>query len=169
MNSKRLRAAYHEAGHAVIGVKYGLRFKHASIAPQSDSLGRVLFERFGSRFRPDIMITLRGAEIIEAHAVCSYAGAAAAGLLSGKDFDWTGADEDRSSAQNLLSYVEEESDALGAYLALMRYRARNMVRARKTAVSKVANKLIEKETLTFSEIRDLLQPPWMPQWSPRKG
>jgi hypothetical protein len=83
------------------------------------------------------------------------AGGAAAGLLSGKDFDWTGAQQDRQQAADLSectharSWSEDTPAAYGRYLEL---RARDIVGRHRYAVEAFAKVLFEKRRLGFRAV-----------------
>ena len=47
----------HEAGHVVMAILRGRRFRFVSIEPEDGNLGLVLFEKFTGRFQPDEGIT----------------------------------------------------------------------------------------------------------------
>jgi hypothetical protein len=46
--------AYHEAGHAVVALLLGLKFRHVTIEPDSDSLGHLKCDRHPKWFNPKI-------------------------------------------------------------------------------------------------------------------
>ena len=162
----REHTAYHEAGHAVAAVVLHRPFRYATIRPEEDSLGHVMFQAFSEKFSPDISVGLRDADFIERCSTCSYAGAAGAGLLSGQDFDWAGAGADRQHALNMVSYVDGEPDALGAHLELLTYRARNLIRSHSAAVERVAEKLLREETIKAKTVKALIWPD-LPPLDPR--
>jgi hypothetical protein len=152
--------AYHEAGHAVAGVSCRRTFRHATIIPEADSLGHVLFRKFNDRFHPDYNpITPKQREIIEDTALCMCAGAAGAGLLTRADFDWVGSDRDQQDAMNLLSYLDAEPDALGAHIGLVNLRARNVIRHYAKPVKIVAALLLKQRRVGYAEVRDIVYPP----------
>ena len=150
--------AYHEAGHAVASVVLRLPFRYVTVRSNADSLGHLLHRSFSKRFNPDYDVRPHDVDFIERFAVCCYAGAAAVGIVTGKEFDWTCAGQDGKDAMDLVSYVDFESDALGAHLALLSYRARNLVRVHSKAVKRVADRLCSEETLKAKAVKALVWP-----------
>lgn len=174
----RLRStAYHEAGHAVAACLNRIRFRLVTIEPKGTSLGHVQVERLRSSFDPETEITRRDEDLIERHAVFSYAGAAGAALLRfrranrgiayltrstrrrsrDRDFDWTGAEKDRRDALNLVSYLICESDELGACLGMLQYRARNVLRANIKLLEALAEQLLKRRTIGCMDVREILR------------
>ncbi|MFH1417681.1 MAG: helix-turn-helix transcriptional regulator [Planctomycetota bacterium] len=158
--ARRTRTALHEAGHAWAACVYRRRFKHVTIVPNSaeDSLGHILYEGFRESFDPENNTeSPYDVDLIERVVTCSFAGGAGAGLLTDRDFDWTGADEDRRFAIDMLSYVVCEPDELGAYVLRLEYRARNIVQSSKDIVRALAETLLERNTLSYRAAREIMR------------
>ena len=153
---KQKHTAYHEAGHAVAAVVEELQFPEVTINPNEveGTLGHVLLDGFDKRFRPDVQITPRRGEQLMAYALVAYAGAAGAGLYAGRDFDWTGAGEDRRKALNYLSYLESEPEALGAMAKMQMLRARNVIKLHWRAVELIAKRLLAQpqRKMSFADV-----------------
>lgn len=168
MEQDEKRTAYHEAGHAVVAWLLGLACRHVTIEPEGDSLGHVLHkkthdpkrrERLASELKPKA----RDRAYVESLALCSLAGAAGAGLCIGEDFDECGADADYGNACECLSYLtymhgraSRDTMELDAYLAYLKYRARNMIQHNHYAVRKLAEALLVRRKIAFGEAKRIM-------------
>lgn len=73
-NEERSGVAYHEAGHAVVAVVLGRRFRKVTIVPESDSLGHVLHRPYSKTFQPDVNTGGHTERRICDDVMCSLAG-----------------------------------------------------------------------------------------------
>ena len=114
----RERAAYHEAGHAIMADAYGRRVVRVSIVEDEDTQGRM--QRLNPRWMYEIVYNLTPYREIALHKeimVC-LAGAATTGLHA-KYAKWRGTDTDRALAVDLALRVtgeEHEASALVKWL-----------------------------------------------------
>jgi len=161
----RERAAYHEAGHAVMAVL--LRGRLASVTIDSNrkvckdrgAAGVTAHRKFaGNDF--DEIRSGRGARkrrLIERAVQVYYAGSVAVSILVGRT-DWEGAGKDLEELGDLLWRItlsEEEAVAYGRWLWI---RTRNILSGERfwAMVEAVAEALLERETLTAKEVRTIM-------------
>ena len=155
--------AYHEAGHAVIGRVLELTCDQVSIIPDTDddSAGHAIIadpwrtmwdweqrERYRDArqaFRGTIMARMAGAE-----TECEFFG-----QCRGGDGD------DRREIAWLMDsrYAEIPVDDWDRLEARLRAQARRLVRRHRDTIERVATALMEHETLTGDEVRDIWMKP----------
>ena len=159
--------AWHEAGHALIGVITGQEVTKVTIVPSTSGAGGVTMfnqEKLGMLSKEELLDRLK----------MMYGGRAAEELLVGEDKITTGASSDITSATNLISsmvYRFGMSDEFGLLdleqcpvdnqyvlremsdISRSAYRdALDMLREHRRILSKIADLLIEKETVSGSEV-----------------
>jgi hypothetical protein len=158
MNERReLRAtAYHEAGHAVMRLELGRGVTRATVKPEGEALGRV-------RHRPSKLDTdYPGVDWpyrrwAETEVMTLLAGPEAEEQLIGRRND-VGASSDDAKVLEIAveaeGYGEERRDA---YLEWLRLKVRDFVAHAHfwIQVEAVAAALLERETLTGAEIRQI--------------
>jgi ATP-dependent Zn protease len=76
--------AYHEAGHAVVALRLGLKFRHVTIKPDSDSLGHLKCDRHPKWFNPNIDKSDRTRMLTERHIIVDFVGQIAEAKLLGR-------------------------------------------------------------------------------------
>lgn len=159
--SARTRAAYHEAGHAVIGFLRGRGFHHASIRPDEESLGHVLYVRFHRSFNPDDYGSTRVRLRVEDVVICSLAGHAAERKHTGRA-NPHGASSDNGHAIYMLSFITGSPEELDLYYRLLEVRTRQLVAGPRawTAIEAVAAALLERERLSSREIKKISRGAW---------
>jgi len=154
MTAKRKRkpsalesTAYHEAGHAVAAFMHDIRFRHVSIVPSNDgeSLGRLLCNSLGRRFRPDLELTPATRWRLERHVLMDLTGPAAETKFTGQRNN-RGAVGDMSGATDLASYLHFDVKVVDAYLTYMQYRAKAFVEWNTAwmGIESLAKELLEK-------------------------
>lgn len=153
----RERAAYHEAGHAIMADAYGRRVVRVSIVEDEDTKGRV--ERLNPRWMQGIVYNLTPYREIALHKeimVC-LAGAAATGLHANYA-TWRGTEVDRAIAADLVLRVTGEEQEAAALVNWLWIRTRNKL-ARPVVwprVEAVATALLEHGELTGDEFRAVI-------------
>jgi len=163
--SRRLkRTAYHEAGHAAVLLVYDLPFDSVTIKPTEDSTG-------GSRghiLKPNPMMFEGGKrernQIVRQYIVSAYAGFEAERCFD-PNADEGLSEEDFSNAWNLprdwdlpikgCSYIGDE--VYEQYLARQRQQARALVRKHWALVERLAQALLERETLSGEQAESLVR------------
>lgn len=154
--SKKRRAAtaYHEAGHAVVAVEERLGIRLVTIVPNEELLGFVLEAPLPRDFKPDIGMNSRIRNRIESEARVCFAGHIAQKRAYPRSHRLDGRDIQR--AVDLVSYLVPQSKVLGAYLNLLYLQAENLVDFNWQEIEAVANALLERDTISGSEVRRIV-------------
>jgi hypothetical protein len=127
-------------------------FHRVTIKPSGDDLGHVLFKRWDKTIRPDIDVSPRVRERIEAAVHSAMAGHAAEAIHTGRN-NWVGSTSDRTTALDLLGYLTGSDEELAAYWKLMWIRTRQRLRCDWKCVEALAAALLERETLTYAQAK----------------
>ncbi len=153
---KRLKAtAHHEAGHAVARWYQGLKFKEASIVPNSDegTLGHVL-SSLPKWFDPETDDTARVRLRAEKEIISCFAGQIAEQMFRGHRPRY-GAHSDNQSAMNLGLYFAS-GETLEAFLHFLFLSSRDLVSRRWREIEWVAPELINGRRLTYEGVREVI-------------
>jgi ATP-dependent Zn protease len=143
--------AYHEAGHVVIGLKLGFKVKKVTIKPKSRTLGNVEAQvgeassnRCVDRDAADIKLCLAGplAEQLVSPEPFNVL------IANGSGKDWRSA---KRTARQLNT--QREAEVLIVMLAL---ETKMLVEEHKDAIARVADVLLERETLMGDDINSLV-------------
>jgi ATP-dependent Zn protease len=141
--------AYHEAGHAVIAVAEHILVKHVTIRPGGDAWGHIsrrnLIENDEDRLQRYLPREIR----------VMLAGLAAEWRFTGRN-NFRGASADFNAAVDLAIRVYRPKTA-GHYLKFMTSLMKDVVSvpANWCRITAVAEALLERETLTGREVREL--------------
>jgi len=155
----RLQAtAYHEAGHAVVGYHNDLKFRYVTIKPSGDALGHVLSPASPKSFNPEFMTRTSYHAIVywQRRLVTSFAGQFAEGKFLGKH-PRHGHDSDDQQAVNVAIELTGSQKQLQKYLDFSLVVAEETVNIFWPDIKAVATALIERETLSFKEVRDVIR------------
>lgn len=156
MASRQLeRTAYHEAGHAVIAAHVPERFRYVTITPDGDALGHVKNWAFSRRFQPDAHVSPRGREIIDNRVMTLFAGGIAEKRFSGR-LNRVGAQSDHEQAVDLADYLSGNTACTEAYLKWRWVVAETAVEHHWADIERVAGALLERNRLTWREVRELI-------------
>ena len=146
-------AAYHEAGHAVVAIGLGAKVKSVSIAGKSVSIaggGGITDVRYGRgemREERAILIMLAGPYAQRRYAPrSSWRGDSHAGFRSGYDFD---------NVTGLIFERHGKGKLAETYWRYMEARAEELVEQNWKYIGQVAEALLQRETLTGEEMREL--------------
>jgi hypothetical protein len=155
--SKLEAVAYHEAGHAVAGLKLGRQIGNVSSTPTAESLGRVQFKPPPEWFAPDTKIDERHRSFIEEEILIEFAGDAAWRRFVGRS-NRIGSLSDNHSVVALASYLYG-GDVLKTYLAFMWQRAGAFVASECNwiPIQALAKALVEGMDLTEDQTRDVCE------------
>jgi hypothetical protein len=172
---KRLKAiAHHEAGHAVARWCLGLRFRDASIIPNSDegTLGHVLSCHMPKWFDPESTISPRVRLRIEKEIISSFAGQIAQTKFLGRKPRY-GMHADNEGAVDIATYVAS-GETLNAFLHFLFLRSRDLVHAKWREIECVAEALISGRRLMYKDLiqvidRGLNLPPFPALKQTRRG
>lgn len=148
--------AYHEAGHAVAAVMFRRKLVTISIVPNDDNVGRCRYASLRRDFHPDWDTSRKTQGRLEALAMCSLAGYAAAswGAKSRRrgrercDFDF-------HNVVNYLSYVHPERRVLDAYIGYLTEATFAKLRAPgpRLAIRELAKELLSKQEVSGQAAR----------------
>jgi cell division protease FtsH len=151
LNTRRKHVAYHEAGHAVIGLRLGFVVRKVTIKPRALTLGNVEAKvgeassnRCVDRDAADIKFALAGplAEQLVSPDPFDVL------IANGSGKDWRCA---KRTARQLNT--QREAEVLIVMLAL---ETKTLVEEHKDAIVRVATALLERETLTGDDLRSLI-------------
>ena len=134
----RLSTATHEAGHAAVGRRLGLRIESATIRETLHAVGRVVWDTASAA--PEAVI------------VATLAGPIAARRFPNPD---RGTDNDHAVARVIAERVWPGN--ADAQLERLRRRAVGEVDAAYREITLIAEALVERDTLTGAEIERLLK------------
>jgi hypothetical protein len=147
MGEHRVKIAYHEAGHAVAAVALGFDVEVASIVPDDDCiLGHVIVPVSDDR---DLEYWIRRATML-------WCGPLAAQRHPGTFLDDDGGGDDHQSIAVYGDCAAIGSGESDGFKVWTRARAMSILNANWSAVAAVALALLEHDTLTGGEIRQLV-------------
>jgi hypothetical protein len=148
--------AYHEAGHAVASWYQGLKFKEASIVPNSDegTLGHVLTCRFPKWFDPEIDATPKVRLRAEAEIMSLFAGQIAEAKFRGRKPRF-GMESDNQHAVEFGRYFAS-GDTLEAFLHFLFLSSRDLVNRRWREIGWVAEELLSGKRLTYNCVKEVI-------------
>lgn len=153
---ERGATAHHEAGHAVVAMRMGLKFKRVTIlaSPEEGSLGYVLGASEPLWFRPDVELTRRVQKRIKRKIIAGFAGQHAEAKFRGRNPRW-GMDSDNQAAVDLAFYVCSPV-TVNAYLRDCWHTSRDVVSESWCDIQTVATSLLVSETLNQNEVIKLI-------------
>jgi ATP-dependent Zn protease len=154
------RAAYHEAGHAVMYMVQGRRFPYATIesSPEDSKLGYCLGGRSPDDYRPDVDTTTTGEVLIRDHIVALFAGRIAEQAFCGRaQHDHVGSEGDHQKAVKLAVYVTGSAEECNAYLSWLAVRTSGLVQVHREEIADLATALLELRTLSYDEALNIIR------------
>jgi ATP-dependent Zn protease len=160
-SSKQLQAtAYHEAGHAVACRANGVRIKKATIIfnEEDGSAGAVHHEFMFRGMQPNIKVTPRFREALEAHIMIKLAGAIAQRKFAPRSVrKYHAASDYRSAGHLALLYIcENDAKICSAYLQWLQLRTQHWVDVNWRKISRVADALLTHKTLSGQEVKAII-------------
>jgi hypothetical protein len=144
--------AYHEAGHAVMALRLGRRFRYATVRPEEDRLGHVRY--YAANYRPDGGDSDAARLTTEQHILTLLAGAAAERRFAGRT-DRVGAKADYERAADLAGYVCGSQEEATAYLRWLSVRTGNTLGVWWGAVVAIAEALRDQGHLDYAAALEL--------------
>jgi ATP-dependent Zn protease len=138
--------AYHEAGHAVIALRLGYEVEKATIVRRQGVLGRV--DVLPRTSPDDIKINLAG-QLAEALVNSNDEQ-----IQLGAHRDWQNA---RRSARKFVALGFINSREKGILIDELLAETTALVRRDRDAISRVAEALLERKTLTGAEVRQIVE------------
>lgn len=147
--------AFHEAGHALAAIRYGVAFTRVSIEQKGNSLGHI---RLSTRMKPKSLINLspQTRDHLERYMVVTLAGLEAERLETGR-YNYIGASIDRKVVMELLSRITDSEKEAHYYFQWLRERARQTVGAHfRPVLLAIVNALLRKRRLKFAEVAKIV-------------
>ncbi len=150
--------AYHEAGHAVAAWHVHVPTKDLSIIPDDSSLGRHFSGPYFTGVNPEFDDSPRCQRRLENKALVCLAGPAAQRRFNPHGYRHYHGKSDYRQAVDLLSYIAPEPEELGAYIGLIKIRARNFVGRPDmwAAIEAVAAALLDRGEIPGKEIKPII-------------
>jgi hypothetical protein len=143
MIAKHLEAAaHHEAGHAVVAWKLGIKFRHVTIKADHDSLGHVLFQRMTSNNRLQI----------ERHIIIDFAGQLAEARFREKHPRYGMHDDNQRVVVRVYKFCISK-EAAESFLRYSWFMSRDLVNLCWAEIQPVARALLERQTLRLPGCR----------------
>lgn len=146
MGSTLVATAYHEAGHAVVAVYLMVRIRHVTIKARKDTAGHVAL------LRP-----ARGMKETHARGIIALAGEAAQRRFNPRSVRRHHGEGDRKAVDR---YAKEYSGGSARYnkalVDLWQIRADDLVKLCWPTIVRVAEALLERRTLPYSEVCALM-------------
>jgi hypothetical protein len=153
--TRQLATAHHEAGHAVAAYFTGLKFRYVTIAPGKDSLGHLQHGRFPRWFRPDVVSSDRHRLYGERHIVVSFAGQLAEARFRGSRPRY-GMHGDNQNAIEMAFHLCGSKKTAEAYLRYCWCLSDDRVDLRWREITALAAALIERETVSYIEVAEII-------------
>lgn len=153
--SRRVRTAYHEAGHAIAYMATKEKFKYVTIKPDEDTFGHLMphFKGKGEMYYYNMRLEKLFGEFTR-----YYAGPIAESIYMGRKSHIGASGDYRNISEFALRYFGQDSKMMQHFLKFIRLYTEGILRNRWNEVEKLANELVIKETLTMEEVQKLLYP-----------
>ncbi len=161
--------AFHEAGHAVLMVVYGIRFKHVTITESDDALGHVLSDN-PPWFDPQYGLSQYTEHYTRARIYSLYAGQLAQQLFTG-DANLAGAESDNNRIGELAGFVSGSNEDASDMLSQLRQETEEHIAAFNYHIIAVAKALLEQQTLAEEKVVEIMSrvpnepDPFDPEWA----
>jgi ATP-dependent Zn protease len=170
--SKEEGTAYHESGHAIVSriTWPKLALRHVTIIPNAlrtiiptemETLGYCLGRKFGKSFQPDVELTNKTRDRLEAQIMSLLAGKIAEERFTGRKSK--GSEYDLSTAASLASNMSGDGKVVSTYLAYLWARTENLVYMPIywKCITALAKKLLNERRVSGKDvdklIRDVIQ------------
>ncbi len=153
----RNATAHHEAGHAVVALMLGIRFRHVTIESNATSLGHVRMRAWDKRSRPDVSMPPATRVRLERDILISLAGPEAERRFTGRR-NHVGAGSDYEQAADKASYIAPSERSCIAYLKWLQVCADELVELHWDAISALALELLDRRRLLYLEVCAVVMP-----------
>jgi len=155
-NNAKLATAYHEALHAVICWRFGVRVPKPTIVPTANSTGFCHHEKIIRGRYPEADTSNRTRLRMEKCAAIALAGAIAQQLYKPRSFRNYHGSADYGVAAEMALRTNETERAAKAWLRWLEVTTQDQLREFWAIVDQVAQKLIEVKTLDAEQIRCII-------------
>lgn len=152
--------AYHEAGHAVVGLRMGLDLLGTDILPDgAGGRGHTRFARPGSRFHPDRRgLTERELDAVDRVLVTFLAGFAAESRIGAADTEGSGYDVDEAVRDWITLLTTDETERQAALDSYLDRAVAELDRPGAwSEVGTVARRLLNQQSLDGATVRRLIR------------
>lgn len=122
-----ISTAYHEAGHAAVAIKLGVRVKRLSIISSDGAMGQVQHSPYLTGIDPAYDASAKAQRRMENLVLVCLAGPGAQRKHNAKGYRKYHGEGDYDTALDLLWRMSGSGEAVAVYLKLMEIRARDMV------------------------------------------
>lgn len=148
----RFGTAFHEGGHAAMGLLSGRPPTSASTVREGRSAGAVTFDKDAPLSARSYFDRPRGKRIyLELRVMIEVAGTVAPMMEPGRDHD-AGDEMDRAVAVELLRNWDATDDARTAWLDRLTSLTRTMLAANRTLVERISSALFGRNTLSRGDL-----------------
>jgi len=153
------RTAYHEAGHAVAAYVFKRPIDKLTIVPDADSYGAAHYRAgWFDHLKPDVQITIRTRERLEAGIVCGLAGTAAEMIFAGPEAEKL-AGTDLAQVATCADYLTGGIEEAEAYLKWLVIRTDALLQRepRWSCVEVLAAALLKRRHLSGRRARQIIR------------
>ena len=155
---KLYRVAIHEAGHAIMAVRWGVAFRFVTIVPDEHegTRGHVQHYIRSAGFEFDPSANYRSLNYLTLRAIVCFAGMEAERRIAGR-YDWRGAKYDLSTAAELAFGSVGAPKAAEKLLAFWRQLAKDAVAAAWPEIQGLAGELMKRQRMTGRDVKVFLR------------
>jgi hypothetical protein len=160
---ERMRTAYHEAGHAVVGRLLSIPIIYVTIKPSENSVGHVRHAPLNQNFEHDVLFSVAG-EISEKILLPETLEEKMWRRKQRRIGARSDHKEAKTAASNLIGTITHDGqwrivhkDERRRAILKLRRKAEQLVLKNKLAIERVASALIEEETLSGQRLDDIIK------------
>ena len=154
--------AYHEAGHAVVAWRVGVKAKSLSIIPEPGSKGRYIHKPYFTDINPEYDTSPRAERRLKNMALVCLAGEIAQRRFNSGEWRHYHGERDFEQASDLLHYLAGSEDDWQAHVNAIHLQAQQMVKDRSVwlCIGDLAAALLEHRELSGTETVRIIRAAW---------